>query len=115
MEVQAVAKDVRMSPSKMRDLARELQGRSVSDALRVTQFSERKAAFYLGKTLKSAIANAENNHELSADDLTVKSAIVDEGHRMKRWLPKARGSAGPIIKRSSHIRIVLTDDKSKTE
>ena len=114
MEVMAIAKDVRMSPSKARDLARAIQGRSVSEALKITEFSERKAAFHLGKTLKSAIANAENNFELSADDLVVKEAVVDMGRTLKRWQPKARGSAGRILKRSSHIKIVLTDQKSAT-
>ena len=114
MEVMAIAKDVRMSPSKARDLARAIQGRSVSEALKITEFSERKAAFHLGKTLKSAIANAENNFELSADDLVVKEAVVDMGHTLKRWQTKARGSAGRILKRSSHIKIVLTDQKSAT-
>lgn len=115
MEVQAFTKDARISPSKARDLARTIQGRSASDALKITQFSERKAAYYIGKTLKSAIANAENNRGLSADDLVVKSAVVDQGHMMKRFIPKARGSAGPIQKKMSHIKIVLTDNKAAAE
>ncbi|HMO50868.1 MAG TPA: 50S ribosomal protein L22 [Kiritimatiellia bacterium] len=115
MDVMALTKDARISPTKARDLARTIQGRSASEALKITQFSERKAAFYIGKTLKSAIANAENNHSLSADDLTVKSALVDQGHMMKRFQPKARGSAGPIQKKMSHIKIVLTDNKGEAE
>ncbi len=115
MDVQAINKDVRISPTKIRDLARAIQGRPVPEALREMEFCERKGAFHLAKTLKSAIANAENNHDLSVDELVVKSAIVDQGHMMKRWQPKARGSAGPIQKRSSHIRIVLTDSKSGRE
>jgi len=112
MEVKALTKDARISPTKARDLARAIQGRSASEALKITQFSERKGAMYIGKTLKSAIANAENNNGLSADDLVVKSAIVDQGHMMKRFQPKARGSAGPIQKKMSHIRIILTDNKT---
>lgn len=115
MEVKAFTKDARISPTKVRDLARVIQGRSASEALKITQFSERKGAMYIGKTLKSAIANAENNHNLSADDLVVKSAIVDQGHMMKRFQPKARGSAGPIQKKMSHIKIILTDNKAATE
>lgn len=115
MEVKAIMKDARISPSKVRDIAKTIQGRSASDALKITQFSERKGAALVGKTLKSAIANAENNHELSADDLKVKSATVDQGHVMKRFQPKARGSAGPILKRMSHIKIVLTDNNSAAE
>lgn len=115
MDVMAIMKDARISPSKVRDITRTIQGRSASDALKITQFSERKGAALVSKTLKSAIANAENNHELSADDLKVKSATVDQGHVMKRFQPKARGSAGPILKRMSHIKIVLTDGKGAAE
>jgi large subunit ribosomal protein L22 len=115
MEVIAITKDARVSPTKIRDMARAIQGRSASDALKITQFSERKAGLYIGKTLKSAIANAENNNGLSADDLVVKSAIVDQGHMMKRFQPKARGSAGPIQKKMSHIKIILTDNKIAAE
>jgi len=111
MEVVARAKNVRISPLKARDLARELQGLPVSAALRVVEFSERKAAFYLGKTLKSAISNAEHNNELDAEILIVKEAVVEEGPRLKRFWPRARGSVSPIRKRMSHIKIVLTDVK----
>lgn len=110
-EVMAVTKFVRMSPSKARDIARAIQGRSVAEALRVTEFNERKAAFQIGKTLKSAIANAENNAGLSADDLFVRLAVVEPGPHMKRYWPRARGSASPILKKTSHVRIVLTDKK----
>jgi large subunit ribosomal protein L22 len=111
MEVKAIAKFVRISPRKAHDLARAIQGRSVADALNITNFSDRKAAFFLGKTLKSAIANAENNAELSVDDLVVREAVVEQGPTLKRFMPRARGSASPILKRTSHIRIVLTDNK----
>lgn len=112
MEVTAVTKFVRMSPSKARDLARAIQGCTVADALKITEFNERKAAREIGKTLKSAIANAENNASLSADALYVKLAAVEDGPRLKRFWPRARGSASPILRRTSHVRIVLTDDKS---
>lgn len=111
MDVVARTKNVRLSPLKARDLARELQGLPVSAALRVVEFSERKAAFYLGKTLKSAISNAEHNNELDAETLVVKEAVVEEGPRLKRFWPRARGSVSPIRKRMSHIKIVLTDVK----
>ena len=111
MDVFAVTKYVRMSPSKARDLARAIQGRSVADALKITEFSERKAAREIGKTLKSAIANAENNASLSADNLVVKMAAIEEGPHLERWWPRARGSASPILRRTSHVRIVLTDKK----
>ncbi len=110
MEVTATAKYVRIAPRKARDLARDMSGRSVSAALRLVEFSERKAAFLLGKTLKSAIANAENNHDVSAEGLYVKEALVDNGPVMRRYIAAARGSAKPILKRTSHIRIVLSDE-----
>ncbi|NCC49701.1 MAG: 50S ribosomal protein L22 [Spartobacteria bacterium] len=112
MEVRAITKYVRMSPSKARDVARAIQGRPVPVALSITQASQRKAAFQIGKTLKSAIANAENNAGLSADDLIVKEAVVDEGPRMRRYWPRARGMVSPIEKKFSHIRIILSEKKA---
>jgi large subunit ribosomal protein L22 len=100
-----------MSPSKARDFARAIQGKPVGEALRMTTLSERKAALEIGKTLKSAIANAENNEDLDVDSLWVKEAVVDEGPRMKRYWPRARGMVRHIVKKTSHIKIVLTDDK----
>jgi large subunit ribosomal protein L22 len=111
MDVTAITRFTRMSPTKARDMVTRIQGLPVADALKVTQFSERKAGFLIGKTLKSAIANAENNAKLPVDSLRVKQAVIDEGPRMKRHWPRARGSASPILKRLCHIRIVLTDDK----
>jgi len=113
MDVTATARFVRMAPSKARDLAARLRGMPVAQALGLVDFNERKAAFLIGKTLKSAIANAENNAKLSVDSLRVKEAIVDEGPRMKRSWPRARGSASPILKRMCHIRVVLTDGKTE--
>ena len=110
MEVSAITKYVKMSPTKARDLADEIKGLSVADALRITEFNARKAALQIGKTLKSAIANAENNEGLSVDSLYVKNAIVDGGPMMKRFRPRARGMASPIQKKTSHITIILTDN-----
>lgn len=110
MEIKATTRYIRMSPTKARDLARAIQGLPVSQALAVTEFNARKAAFQIGKTLKSAIANAENNNGLSADDLYVRTAIVEDGPTLKRFQPKARGMAGRILKRTSHIKITLTDE-----
>jgi large subunit ribosomal protein L22 len=109
MEVSATTKYVRMSPTKARDLANEIKGLSVSDALRVTEFNARKAAVQIGKTLKSAIANAENNEGLAVESLFVKNAIVDGGPMMKRFRPRARGMASPIQKKTSHITVILSD------
>jgi large subunit ribosomal protein L22 len=112
MDVVAVSKFVRMSPSKARDLARAMQGKPVAEALRIADFNARKAGILLGKTLRAAIANAENNAGLSADRLIVKAALIEDGPRMKRYWPRARGSASPILRRTSHVRIVLTESTS---
>src|SRR5439155_7453961 len=101
MDVIAKTRFVRMSPAKMGQVARLIRGKTASQALDVLRFIPRKAARLIEKTLKSAIANATNNNKLSADTLRVKEAVANEGPRMKRWQPKARGSAGPILKRQS--------------
>ena len=110
MEVRSVYKSARVSPKKARDVAREIQGLPVSDALNALTFTPRKAAFLINTTLKSAIANAENNHELDADTLVVKEAAVTDGPTFRRFKPRARGSASAIRKRTSHIKIILTDE-----
>ena len=109
MEISATTKYIRMSPTKARDLAGELKGLPVEDALRITEFNARKAAVQIGKTLKSVIANAEHNNGLTMDKLFVKNAIIDGGPTMKRFRPRARGSASPIQKKTSHITIILSD------
>jgi large subunit ribosomal protein L22 len=111
MEVKAVTKYVRMSPRKARDMARAIQGLPVGQALKIAQFSERKVAEQLEKTLRSAVANAENNAKLSADDLKVKQATIGEGPAMKRFWARSRGMVSRIRKRTSHITVVLTDEK----
>ena len=110
MEVKAIYRFARMSAFKVRDVTREIQGRPVAAALDIVAFSPKKAAFLVEKTLKSAIANAENNHNLRADKLVVKEAVAGESTTIKRFTPKARGSAGPIRKRTSHIFITLSDE-----
>lgn len=111
MEVRAVTKYARMSPAKVGEVTRLIQGLSASHALEVLRVIPRKSARLIEKTLKSAIANATdpNSHKLEAAALRVKQAVANEGPRLKRWQPKARGSAGPIIKRTTHIQITLTD------
>jgi len=111
MEIKAVSKYVRMTPTKARDLTRAITGKSVGEALQVVELNKRKTAACIGKTLKSAIANAENNAELSADKLYVARAVVENGPTIPRYWPRARGSATPIRKKTSHIRITLTDEK----
>jgi len=110
MEVRATYKYAKISPFKAREVTRAIQGLPVSAALDVVAYSPKKAAALVNKTLKSAVANAENNANLKVDGLVVKEAIVGEGPTMKRMMARARGSGSRILKRSSHIRIVLTDE-----
>ncbi|MEA3210103.1 MAG: large subunit ribosomal protein [Chthoniobacter sp.] len=110
MQIKSIYRGARISAFKCREVAREIQGLPVAAALDILAFTPRKAAVLIAKTLKSAIANAENNNNLRADKLVVQEATVGEGPTLKRFQPKARGSAGPIRKRSSHIRIILTDE-----
>ena len=110
MEVRSIYRYARISPFKVREVTREIQGLPASAALDLLAFTPKKAAFLIGKTLKSAIANAENNANLKPDTLVVKEAIVGEGPTFKRIMARARGSASRILKRTSHIRIVLSDE-----
>jgi large subunit ribosomal protein L22 len=112
MEVQALTRYARMSPKKVREVARTIQGRKAPEAVEYLTLIPRKSARLLVKTLKSAIANAENNANLAADSLTVKSAIVDGGPVLKRFKAGARGTAMPRRKKMAHILIVLSDGQS---
>jgi large subunit ribosomal protein L22 len=109
MEVQALTRNARMSPKKVREVARTIQGRKAADAIAYLTLVPRKSARLLAKTLASAIANAENNANLSADSLTVLRAIVENGPVLKRFKAGPRGTAMPRRKKMSHIRIVLSD------
>ena len=110
MQVTSIYRFARISAFKVREVTREIQDRSASDALDLLTFSPKKAAALVKKTLRSAIANAENNAELKVDTLRVKEAVVGEGPTFKRFRARARGSASPLRKRTSHIRIILSDD-----
>ncbi len=107
MEVKSITKFVRLSPKKARDVAREIQGLAVSSALDILTFTPKKAAQLIGKTLKTAIADAENNFSLDASTLIIKEAVIGAGPTLRRFKPRAKGSAGPILKRTSHISITL--------
>jgi large subunit ribosomal protein L22 len=109
MEVQAITRNVRMSAQKMREVVRQVQGLPALRALAVLAVVPRKGARFVAKTLKSAIANAENNNGLKPETLHIKEAVAGTAATIKRFTPKARGSAGPILKRSCHIKIVLSD------
>jgi len=109
MEVQAILKNFRMSPQKVREVVRQVQGLPAEQALAILKVVPRKSARAVAKTLASAIANAENNHGMRRENLVVHRAYAQTAGSIKRFIPKARGSAGPILKRSSHIKIILTE------
>ena len=117
MEVHAIAKNVPMSPQKMREVVRQIQGLPALQAQAVLAMVPRKSARFVAKTLKSAIANAEDlkmhkdeYRDMDTDNLRVVSAVAGAATTIKRFTPKARGSAGPIIKRRCHIKIILSDE-----
>lgn len=111
MEVKALTKNVRISPEKARHVSRLIQGKSVVEALAIVDLTPRKAGQLIGDTLRSAVANAENNFDLNRNELSVKTALVGAGATIKRFRAKARGSAGRIRKRTSHLEVILTDNK----
>lgn len=115
MDVTSTYKFARISPRKARDVAREIQGLPVSDALDLLNFTPRKGAVLFSKTVKTALADAENNFELSVEGLFVKSAVVGEGPTFKRFKARARGSAAPIRKRTSHLTVILSNEGGPAE
>ena len=110
MEVHAITKNVRMSAQKMREVVRQIQGLPALEAQAVLAVVPRKSARVVAKTLKSAIANAENNNGAKPEALRVKEAVAGTAASIRRFTPKARGSAGPIIKRSCHVKITVSDE-----
>jgi large subunit ribosomal protein L22 len=110
MQVQAITKNVRMSAQKMREVVRQIQGLPALRAQAVLAVVPRKGARFVAKTLRSAIANAENNKNAKVEALRIKEAVAGTATTFRRYTPKARGSAGPILKRNCHIKIVLSDE-----
>jgi large subunit ribosomal protein L22 len=106
-EAKAVARNIRVSPQKLNLVAALIRGKAVATALADLQFSRKRIAKDVRKCLESAIANAENNHDLDVDDLVVVQAHVGKGLVMKRFSPRARGRAGRIHKPFSHLTIVV--------
>jgi large subunit ribosomal protein L22 len=113
-EARAFQRSARQSPYKMRLVIDQIRGKSVNEALALLAFSKKHAAKQIEKVLRSAVANAEHaarnaNAALDVDDLVVKHAIINEGIKMKRWTPAAQGRATPMIKRTSHVEIVVAE------
>jgi large subunit ribosomal protein L22 len=113
-EARAVQRTARQSPYKMRLVIDQVRGQSVNDALALLAFSKKHAAKQIEKVVKSAVANAENaarsqNATLDVDDLFIKYAVINEGPKLKRWTPAAMGRATPVLKRTSHVEIVVAE------
>lgn len=106
-EIRAVSKYVRMSPSKIRRVLRQIQGKKYSEALLILEFMPYASCTPIIKVLRSATANARNNFGLDEKKLIIKSAFADQGPTMKRFRPRAQGRAYRILKATSHITIVM--------
>ena len=116
-EARAIQRTTRQSPYKMRLVIDQIRGKMVNEALSMLKFSKKRAATEISKVLESAVANAEqhariNNESVDVDALFVKKAIVNEGPKLKRWMPAAMGRATPIHKRTSHVEIVVAERSS---
>ncbi|MDI3261127.1 MAG: 50S ribosomal protein L22 [Sinobacteraceae bacterium] len=115
MQTQAVLKFVRLSPQKGRLVADLVRGKPVAEALDTLKFSRTRAARIVRKVLESAIANAENNDGADVDELTVSAIMVDEGPRLKRIRPRAKGRADRILKRTSHVTVRVSDGRGAAQ
>jgi large subunit ribosomal protein L22 len=109
VEAKAIARYIRISPLKVGFICNEIRGKQVDEALAILKFTPKRGAKVLEKVLNSAIANAENNFNMDRDSLYVSEAFANDGPHMKRWRPKARGMAYPILKRSSHIGVAVKE------
>ena len=111
MEVSATLRHARLSPQKARLVADQLRGLPVERAIEVLSFARPKAASTLKKVLESAIANAEHNEGADVDDLHVGTVHIDQGPTFRRFRARARGRAGRITKRTSHVTVTVTDER----
>lgn len=109
MQAKAVARYVRIAPRKARQITNLIKGKDLNEALTILRYTPRGASAVVEKVVRSAAANAENNHDMNVDALYVKNSFVDEGPTYKRWLPRARGRADRIRKRTSHITVILEE------
>lgn len=111
MEVKAISKNIGTSPRKLRLIADLVRGRKVDEALTILKFLPSPSAQSVAKTVKSAAANAENNYEMTPSDLKITNILVDEGRTMKRFRAGPRGRVKPILKRSSHITVIVKEEE----
>ena len=111
MEVKAVAKDTGISPRKVRPVIDLVRGKKVDEALALLKFAPTPTARVVAKVVKSAAANAENNFQMSPSELKIVGIFADEARTMKRFRPRARGRVSPILKRSSHITVIVAEQE----
>ena len=111
MEVKAIAKDTGVSPRKVRLLVDMVRGKRVDEALNILRFTPTPTARIVAKVVKSASANAENNFQMSPSDLRITSIFTNEARTLKRYRPRARGRVNHILKRSSHITVIVDEEK----
>ncbi|MDC3414637.1 50S ribosomal protein L22 [Aquibacillus sp. 3ASR75-11] len=111
MQAKAVAKSVRIAPRKVRLVVDLIRGKKVGEAVAILRHTQRGASPVVEKVLNSAIANAEHNYEMNTDNLIISEAFVNEGATMKRFRPRAMGRASQINKRTSHITVVVSEQK----
>ena len=109
MEAKAVAKYIRSAPRKVRVVMNLIRGKNVADAFAILKFTPKAGADVIEKVLKSAVANAENNFDMNVDKLYISSAYVDQGPTLKRIHPRSRGQAFSILKRTSHVTVVVAE------
>jgi large subunit ribosomal protein L22 len=109
MEVKAISKDTGVSPRKMRLIVGMVRGKKVEEALNILRFAPTSNAVIVAKTIKSAVANAENNYQMTPSELKIVKITADEARMLKRFRPRARGRANQILKRSSHITVVVSE------
>jgi large subunit ribosomal protein L22 len=110
MKVKAVAKDIGVSPRKVRLVINMVRGKKVAEALTILNFLPTPTAKAVTKVIKSAAANAENNFQMSPADLKITDIFADQGHTLKRFRPQSRGRISPILKRSSHITVFVAEE-----
>lgn len=111
MEAKAIARSVRIAPRKVRLVVDLIRGKKVGEALAILKLTPKSASPVVEKVLLSAVANADNNHNMDVDNLVVSQIFVDPGATLKRFRPRAQGRASSIHKRTSHITVVVTEKK----
>ena len=112
MEVRAVSKYVRISPQKVRKVVGDIKGKPVESGLQKLKFMPQKAANILEKIIRSAVANADQNADIDIDMLVIQNITADQGPSLKRWKARARGRGTRVLKRTSHITVILAEENS---